>query len=547
QVDYSIIPSQDTSMPDGFKFFSISLPHQGLITLKRSLDYETAQKYQVTILAVDRSSAVEMRLSSSTIVIVDVLDEDDQDPVFVYENCETDGKTCKKTQYTAKVTSSKISGVLNVDPDQIRAVDQDSLAAPVSYSFISGTPSNFENFFKIDSQTGSVTQIAAVQESSIKQFTINIKAEEQSSKRRSSTTELIIDVLAVDHSPPIISANSYTGVVEENAEPGTYVKDDNYPELRPLILKVIDPDLGPLDAVPEYSWELTTTAFQINSEGVLIVAEHGLDRDNPNLGIYTFQVVAREEGGDTKPASAPITLTVELNDTNDNAPWLPVYPPVSIQAPGTKGQFLTRVTAKDIDVGVNAEITYSFFNPTRELEEKFLIDSATGEISLKQELSKGDFYILNIRATDTGGLYGSTTVDVSVGRGPNTGGPVFTKPNYSSKVSEDAQLNTPVLTLETVDPEGDSSLFSLISSNELLPFEVGSSSGIVRVVQSLDRETLDEYIFTVMAQDPDGLASNTTVVITIIDVNDNGPEFTGLPYSFRVDEGKNNIPVGNVL
>lgn len=41
--------------------------------------------------------------------------------------------------------------------------------------------------------------------------------------------------------------------------------------------------------------------------------------------------MAREawEGG---AASAPITLTVELNDVNDNQPRLPVYPPVSVQA-----------------------------------------------------------------------------------------------------------------------------------------------------------------------------------------------------------------------
>lgn len=47
------------------------------------------------------------------------------------------------------------------------------------------------------------------------------------------------------------------------------------------------------------------------------------------------QIVAREawEGG---AASAPVTLTVVLNDVNDNQPRLPVYPPVSIQAGGAR-------------------------------------------------------------------------------------------------------------------------------------------------------------------------------------------------------------------
>ena len=33
------------------------------------------------------------------------------------------------------------------------------------------------------------------------------------------------------------------------------------------------------------------------------------------------------------------------------------------------------------------------------MEEKFLIDSATGVITLKEEVAKGDFYVLNIKVS----------------------------------------------------------------------------------------------------------------------------------------------------
>lgn len=85
------------------------------------------------------------------------------------------------------------------------------------------------------------------------------------------------------------------------------------------------------DDPPTYTWELTTTAFRVNADGQLVVAEDTLDRDQPNTGVYTFQVVARE-AGEGGVAAAPITITVLLNDVNDNPPRLPVYPPVSIQA-----------------------------------------------------------------------------------------------------------------------------------------------------------------------------------------------------------------------
>lgn len=48
------------------------------------------------------------------------------------------------------------------------------------------------------------------------------------------------------------------------------------------------------------------------------------------------------------------------------------------------------------------------------------------------------------------------------------------------------------------------------------------------------------------AEDPDGLANSATVTITVADINDKNPEFVGLPYSFRVNEGLKNAVVGSV-
>lgn len=50
----------------------------------------------------------------------------------------------------------------------------------------------------------------------------------------------------------------------------------------------------------------------------------------------------------------------------------------------------------------------------------------------------------------------------------------------------------------------------------------------------------------VKAEDPEGLANTATVTITVGDINDKNPEFVGLPYSFRVDEGLTDAIVGAV-
>lgn len=57
--------------------------------------------------------------------------------------------------------------------------------------------------------------------------------------------------------------------------------------------------------------------------------------------IYFYQIVAREKTGNA--ASAPISMTVSLNDVNDNAPKLPMIPPLTVQA-GDNKQSVTKVS-----------------------------------------------------------------------------------------------------------------------------------------------------------------------------------------------------------
>lgn len=57
QVVYSVIPGNNSNdITDGYGFFSINLPHQGLVTVNRSLDYERSSLYHLTILATVRKS-----------------------------------------------------------------------------------------------------------------------------------------------------------------------------------------------------------------------------------------------------------------------------------------------------------------------------------------------------------------------------------------------------------------------------------------------------------------------------------------------------------
>lgn len=63
-VEYSIVPGDGhglgadqgvgrarVNVADGYGYFAINLPHQGQVTVNRSLDYERTQRYLVTVVA----------------------------------------------------------------------------------------------------------------------------------------------------------------------------------------------------------------------------------------------------------------------------------------------------------------------------------------------------------------------------------------------------------------------------------------------------------------------------------------------------------------
>ncbi|KAF5300091.1 hypothetical protein FQA39_LY11283 [Lamprigera yunnana] len=525
---------------DGFNFFAINLPHQGQITVNRTLDFEKTQRYYVTIVASDRAKNVEERLSSTTTLTVNIKDDDDQNPAFIYQGCMLLDGACINPEYSASVSSGVLHGVLSIFPERIQAVDMDTLNTPILYSFASGTPLSYSEYFKIDPDTGAIHQIKAVDTSTTKLFTIIIKAQEKSEAKRSTTAKLLITVKPVDANPPEIYVSSVEGFVDENSQVGTIVVDIKG---APLQFNVSDKDFGPNDPKPEYVYELTTPFFAIDKNGQIAVNENNLDRDPPNPGRFRFQVVAREKKG--KAASPPISLTVYLNDVNDNAPVLSMIPPVTVPAGDGRRAIIT-IQATDNDIGENAIIMYSIYHVSNNGNNKFAINSKSGLLEAIGKLHAGEQYSLTVKATDKGGLNNQVIVEVTVSPGPNTKSPVFEQAVYDIEVSEGATINSTVATIIAVDPENDPVTYSIVSGNDLRQFAIGSSSGVLTVIRKLDREDLTRYQLIIKAEDNGKLSSTVIVNIKVTDVNDKNPEFIGDPYNFSVKEGISKTTVGFV-
>ncbi len=67
--------------------------------------------------------------------------------------------------------------------------------------------------------------------------------------------------------------------------------------------------------------------------------------------------------------------------------------------------------------------------------------------------------------------------------------------------------------------------YALHDVDDRLPFSLDHSTGKVMVSQSLDHEATDEWRFVVEARTSNDIKSLSMVVVRVIDVNDNPPQF----------------------
>ena len=77
-------------------------------------------------------------------------------------------------------------------------------------------------------------------------------------------------------------------------------------------------------------------------------------------------------------------------------------------------------------------------------------------------------------------------------------------------------------------------------------FRVNPNTGWIYLAQYLDRETINRYSLTVLATDNGSPAATATasVLVTVLDENDNEPHFKKDFYSFELLE---NLPAGTAV
>ncbi|CAH1784160.1 unnamed protein product [Owenia fusiformis] len=212
------------------------------------------------------------------------------------------------------------------------------------------------------------------------------------------------------------------------------------------------------------------------------------------------------------------------------------------------GLSVITISAQDPDSGQAGTLTYSLeATSDRRSETMFTIDPTSGYVSTVKKLDREsmDKHYFQVIATDNGSppLSAITALTIYVDD-VNDHTPEFENPTYAKSISESRYIGSTVLTVRATD--GDFGSNSHIKYSILNPsggneaFLINEITGSITTRRNLDRETQDFYKLVIQAHDDAEISkrrsSTAEVEITVLDENDNYPQFTQRSYNVEVSE-----------
>ncbi|XP_022080540.1 uncharacterized protein LOC110973761 [Acanthaster planci] len=353
----------------------------------------------------------------------------------------------------------------------------------------------------------------------------------------------------INDNPPMFTNLPNTTTVFENAINGPTIFDVN----------AVDPDSG-LGGIVTYS--ITSVSgvhvgsdalFSINQFSGVVILTGPLDYETNQ--VYSLDIQALDLGNNSLRTTS--TLTVQVLDVQDTGPVFINTPYDRTINEGTPlNTVVVTVLAVDQDT-INANnVTYEILGGN--LGSFFRVDSVTGEVILVRELDRENINTpaaveLIVRAIEIGSNGAASVIETFIItiNDIDDESPVFNQSTYTVSVSE---AETPGFVLPVGIEVSDGEIviqgnFRITLQNfNIVPFSISPSSAVdqaivtLTLIRPLDYENTRSYDLQLMAEDT--AISTATVVVTVIDVNDNDPIFTHGTQTIALEEGS---PMGTVI
>ncbi|XP_017683478.1 PREDICTED: protocadherin Fat 2 [Lepidothrix coronata] len=501
------------SFAEDYKYFRID-PYLGDISLKKPLDYQALNKYNLRVIAKDKG---EPPLRAEEEVVISVRNK--SNPLF------------QSLYYRVKVPENipPYTSILHIQarsPEGLRLiyniVEEDSL-----------------KLFNTDFKTGVLTVTGQLDYELETKHTFTVRATD-TALGSFSEARVEVEVEDINDNPPVFSQIVYTASVSESL-----------PAQTPVVqLLASDKDSGRNKVV---SYQLvddgsdSTKFFNIDASTGQIATAQALDYETNQQ--FRLKVRAADHG--MPPLSSDALVIVDVTDINDNPPeFSQLQYEAKVSEMATCGHIVIKVQALDPDSGDTTRLEYVILSGND--NRHFAINSTSGIISMFNRCKKDLEPSYNLRVSASDGVFKSTVPVYINTTNANKYSPSFRQNVYEAELAENAEIGTKVIELVAIDPDGGpygTIDYTIINKLAHEKFSI-DNKGCISTLQKLDRENSTERVIAikVMAKDGGGKVAFCTVKIILTDENDNPPLFKASEYTLSIQSNvSKGSPVIQVL
>jgi len=332
--------------------------------------------------------------------------------------------------------------------------------------------------------------------------------------------EVVVTVIDQNDNAPRFSAGTYRIEVSEATSLGT------------TLYRVVaeDDDVSPNNLI-NYSLDSgDATMFSVNPTTGDITLLKALDYEVDQQ----HQIVIKAANSPASSSGTPgqVTVLIAVQDYNDNCPkFTESLYEKNVTENNFQNPLMFSLAPSDGDLSANLQgVACSISEP---LAIEYFAVSTSGNrciVTLKKALDYEQYKEFRFALTATNTFASSTTpcrsstnLLVNVIDIPDQ--PVRLEPrNYVVNISESALVGSLAVLVKAISQSNNLTFNLLGAAGDLQKFQINANTGEIILMQPVDRETQDKYLFNVTVSD--GFSSDRgSVTINILDVNDNAPSF----------------------
>ncbi|XP_069892306.1 protocadherin beta-3-like [Dipodomys merriami] len=274
--------------------------------------------------------------------------------------------------------------------------------------------------------------------------------------------------------------------------------------------------------------------FQLNYQTGDLLLNEKLDREelcgSTEPCILPFQVLLQN------PFQL-ITNELQVIDINDHSPvFFENEMQVKILESAPPGTAIPLGNAEDLDVGNNSLQDYTLAPNSHfhVVTQRRRDGRKYPELVLDKALDREDQPELTLVLTALDGgsppRFGTAQIYILV-LDINDNAPEFAQSLHQVQIPENTPVDSVITTVSASDLDtgnyGAVSYAFFHASEEILKtFQLNPITGDMQLVKCLDYETISTYEIDIEAKDGGGLSGKCTVIVDVVDVNDNPPELT---------------------